>query len=220
MKMIQVIAAKHYLAMCSCVALSFVGGCSGKSTWIEPPEIKAEKSAAKAMEMYDGDSNGLLDAEELKKAPGLRAAMKTLDQDGDQQVSESEIADRIRSWQKYKAGLTSILCDVTLDGQPLDGATVTFEPESFLGDDIKTAIGTTTLYGRVSPSIPKENRPSPDTPSGLQLGLYRVRVSKKTSGGEERIPAKYNSETILGQQVAADDPAVINRGIRFKLNSR
>ncbi len=194
-------------------------GCSGQSTWIDPPQIDADVSAQKAMELYDVDGNGNLDATELAKAPGLNAAIKTLDTNSDDQVSKNEIADRIRSWQENNAGLTSILCNVIMNGYPLEGATVTFEPESFLGDDMQTAVGTTTRHGVTSPSIPKENRPSPDTPSGLQLGFYRVRVSKILDG-KETIPEKYNLETGLGQQVAGDDPAVFNRRVIFHLKKR
>lgn len=200
------------------VAPAFAG-CGGESLWIEPPEISAKGSAEEAMKLYDTDGDGQLNASELEAAPGLRAAIKTLDTDGDAQVSQIEITDRILAWQKYKAGLTSIMCDVTLNGQPLEGATVTFIPESFLGDDIKTASGVTTRHGAVSPTIPKENRPTPEAPSGLQFGLYRVQISK-LKNGKETIPAKYNTETILGQQVATDDPAIAGRNLRFVLKSR
>ena len=80
-------------------------------------------------------------------------------------------------------------------------------------------MGTTTRFGIVFPAIPKENRPTPDMPSGLQLGFYRVRVSKQANG-KEMIPAKYNTETTLGQQVAPDDPALMGGDIPFRLNSR
>ncbi len=207
--------SNRYLFLC----LFALVGCGGNSTWIEPPEISADAAAEKAMELYDKNSDSFLDGEELEQVPGVRAAMRTVDKDGDSRASAEEIAERIRSWQANKAGLTSILCDLIMDGQPLAEAIVTFEPESFLGEDIKAATGKTTIHGKLSPSIPKENRPSPDSPSGLQLGFYRVRVSKVVNG-KETIPSKYNTETILGQQVAGDDPAVINRSIRFILKSR
>jgi len=38
---------------------------------------------------------------------------------------------------------------------------------------------------------------------GLYLGFYRVRVSKN-KGGKELIPAKYNTETELGAEIADD----------------
>lgn len=206
----------RYCAVVSATLLATLIGCGAPSNWIEPPAYDAEQSAAKAMELYDQNSDNSLDSEELQSVPGLQAALKTVDADGNGEVSEEEIANRIRSWQSHNAGLTSILCEVSMGGQPLQGATVTFEPESFLGDDIKTAVGETTRYGQVSPSIPKENRPTPETPSGLQLGFYRVRITRERNG-EETIPSKYNKETVFGQQVAPDDPAVISRSIHFQI---
>ena len=207
------------LAAVSCLfAIVLSAGCSSQSTWIEPPSVDAATSAAKAIELYDTDGDGKLNEAELEKAPGLKAAAKMVDLDNDGLVSESEISERILNWQATKAGLMSFPCTVTLNGQPLEGATVTFEPESFLGDSMQTAVTLTSPDGMGSPSIPKENRPSPQTPSGLQLGFYRVQVSKIVNG-KETIPAKYNTETILGQQATGDDPAVLGRRIRFDLKS-
>jgi hypothetical protein len=35
---------------------------------------------------------------------------------------------------------------------------------------------------------------------GLQCGLYKIKVSKAGTGGEE-LPAKYNAQTTLGREV-------------------
>ena len=102
--------------------------------------------------------------------------------------------------------------------QPLGGAQVTFEPESFLGDEIKPAIGTTNSVGDAAPSIRPEDRSDPKLPGGVHLGLYKVRISK-ADNGKETIPSKYNTETILGQEVAYDDPGVKSRNIQFALKS-
>jgi hypothetical protein len=198
--------------------VAFVG-CSGGPARILPPHIDADDSAERAMEMYDTDGDGLLSAAELEAVPGLKAAMETLDADKDGKASELEIAERIRFWQVSQGGVTSIRCRVTMDGKPLVGATVTFEPESFLGEAIQTAVGVTNFTGAAGPSIPKENRPIADMPPGIQLGTYRVRISKLVEG-EETVPAKYNAETTLGQQVSTDDPAIVGRRVIFKLQSR
>jgi hypothetical protein len=111
-----------------------------------------------------------------------------------------------------------VQCRITLDGQPLGGAKVTFEPESFLGDSIKTAVASTSMYGDAMPSISPEDRPDPKMPGGVHLGLYKVRISKMDNG-KETIPIRYNTETILGQEVSYDDPAIKNRNMRFTLTS-
>jgi hypothetical protein len=95
---------------------------------------------------------------------------------------------------------------------------VTFEPEAFLGDQIKKAVGVTTMYGDAMPTISPEDRPDPKMPGGVHLGLYKVRISKIVNG-KEAVPAHYNQETTLGQEVSYDDPAVMNRNMKFTLTS-
>jgi hypothetical protein len=111
-----------------------------------------------------------------------------------------------------------VKANFTLDGRPLSGAEVIFEPESFLGEDIKAAVGESTS-GLATVTVPKDQRPMKDTPPGLQPGLYRVRVSLKKAG-QETIPAKYNTETTLGQEIAPDDPAVAGQKVRFDLTTK
>jgi hypothetical protein len=129
------------------------------------------------------------------------------------------VAERVKAWQAMRTGLTSVRCHVTLDGQPLAGADVVFEPESFLGEEIKTARGKTNQYGDAAPTVPPEERPEPDLPGGVHFGLYRVRISK-TANGRELLPTRYNTETILGQEVSYDDPAMQNNNMAFALKSR
>jgi hypothetical protein len=52
---------------------------------------------------------------------------------------------------------------------------------------------------------------------GVYLGLYRVKVSKQV-GGRETIPARYNSQTELGCEVATDIGGI--GYIQFDLRSR
>jgi hypothetical protein len=171
------------------------------------------------MKDYDKDGDGFIAGSELEASPGIKAAMATIDTNKDGKVTADEIAARIEAWQATKIGIISVACLFTMDGQPLSGATVTFEPEPFLGDNFKAAVGETSAGGAVSPSIPKDQRPTLQTPPGLQVALYRIRVSKQ-SGGKETIPAKYNAETILGQQISPDDPAVASQKVRFALTSK
>ena len=114
--------------------------------------------------------------------------------------------------------MASVRCHLTLNGQPLTGAKVVFEPEPFLGDEIKTAFATSNMLGDVAPTIPPEDRPDPKLPGGVHFGLYKVRISKEVNG-KETLPERYNRETILGQEVAYDDPGMINNNISFALKS-
>lgn len=195
-----------------------LAGCSGGPAAISQPDFDPTQAGKLAMEEYDTDGDGYVAGEELKKAGSLNSSMATLDTDGDGRVSADEVAERVRAWQEMRTGLTGFNCGVTLNGKPLVGATVTFEPEPFLAEGMQTAVGTTNQYGSASLSIPKENRPSPDTPPGLPLGFYKVRISMEANGVEQ-LASRYNSETILGQQVAFDDPGMI-RGRTFELESK
>lgn len=194
-------------------------GCGSGPGRVKPPSISPSGAAAAAMETYDANQDGFIADAELDAAPSLKASMDTLDQDKDGKVSEQEIADRITSWQQGRTGVTVVRCYVTMDGQPLEDAEVTFEPEAFLGDEMRAATGVTAFDGAASPIIPKENRPSPDMPAGIQLGFFKIRVSKMVNG-KETIPAKYNAETTLGQQIAGDDPAILRHRIDVKLSRR
>ena len=191
-----------------------VAGCSRGPSRVMPPKISPSGAASAAMQKYDTNKDGFLDAKELEKAPALQSALKEIDTNSDGKISADEIAARITSWQDSKLGMTTLLTRISLDGQALEGATVTFVPEEFLGNDIQKAVGTTGKNGTTMMSIEH-----PQTPGlrGVQPGLYRVEVSKMV-GGKESIPAKYNTATTLGVEVAQGSPAM-NAGVKFDLKS-
>ena len=192
------------------------GGCSNQPAALPTPTYNPSGSAAKAMEMYDADGDGFVAGDELENAPGLKAALKNLDKDGDGKVSESEIVERVQKWKRTTIAAVRFDATVLLNGKPLEGASVTLEPEEFMGGVVQAAYGTTDIAGGFRPSIPKENRPSPSFRSGMQLGSYKVRVSKEMNG-KETIPSEYNSETILGQEVSLDDSAIQNKRVVYRL---
>jgi hypothetical protein len=155
---------------------------------------------------------------ELDAVPALKSGLPRFDTDGDKGISADEIAARVNAWKGMRTGLASVRCHITLDGQPLIGAEVTFEPELFLGEEVKTATGNTNQFGDVAPTVAKEDRPDPTLPGGIHFGLYKVRISKQANG-RELIPARYNKDTILGQEVAYDDPGILNNNLAYHLKS-
>jgi hypothetical protein len=193
--------------------------CSRGPTPITQPGIDASSAGSEAMKTYDADGDGKVAGEELEKAPSLKAALPRLDANKDRGVSAEEVAARIGTWKNTAAPMIILQCSVTLDGQPLRGAKVVFEPEPFLGSEIKAAYGTTNEYGDAGPAIAPEDRPEPNFPGGVYLGLYIVRITKDENG-KELIPAQYNTETTLGYEVAYDDPGVKGNKIEFALKSR
>ncbi len=175
-----------------------VGGCwdSGADR-IVPPGINAKAAGSAAMEQYDTNKDGKVAGGELDKAPSLKAAIDNLDTNGDGAVSAEEITARIEVWQDSRVGIFPIDCTVYYKGRPLPGATVTLEPEKFLGDAVKTSTGVSDENGTVILSV--ELDPSnPNIPPGVHPGLYLVRITKDGMD----IPAKYNIETIFGEEIA------------------
>lgn len=172
-----------------------------------------------AMEYYDTNGDGNVAGDELEKAPGLKAALPRLDTNGDGAVNADEVAARVGVWQDMGTGLMSFVFKVTLDGKPLETASVTFEPEAFLGDEIKPASCTTDFVGMGGATIPKDQRPDPTTPPGMHLGLYKVKISKVV-GGKETVPRKYNEDTILGQECAPDVSEIANNRVVYTLTSK
>jgi hypothetical protein len=165
-----------------------------------PPRLYPDKpdprAGERAIEFYDANKDGVLDGKELAGVPGLRAALKKVDTDHDGKVSAAEISARIQAWVDSKLGRMTLTCVVTHNGRPLTGATVRFVPEKFLGGDLKPAEGTTDAHGIARLMTAGAGQAT----RGVSPGFYRVEITK--SG--ENIPAKYNTLTQLGQEVATD----------------
>ncbi len=213
----RLLSSRHTTSLVfASLALATLASCNTGPARISQPYINASAAGSAAMDEYDTNGDGVVAGDELEKAPGLKAALGNLDKNGDGRVTAEEVAERVQAWQHQGTGLTNARCLVFMDGRPLAGAEVVFEPESFLGDSIEAAEGKVSSSGSVSPVIPKDKRPTPQTPPGLRLGLYKVRISKIV-GGKETVPARYNAQTTLGQEVSADDPAMNQDQIVFKL---
>lgn len=183
-----------------CLSMVVAIGCSGRPGRLLPPGIPAD-AAQEAVAKYDANGNGVIDGDELDKVPALKATLKRADKNADGQISADEISERIAAWQKSKLALTRSIVTVRRDDRPLAGATVKFVPEPFLGPSLKTATGTTDGSGMASMQISSD----PDE-RGVQLGYYRIEVSKPAADGKEQIPVRFNSETELGAEIIGDAP--------------
>lgn len=197
-------------------SLGMFCGCGGPSA---PPRPKVDPGSAAqaAMAQYDTNKDGKIDAKELEQSPPLVALLATVKQQdpthGDL-LTEEDIARRITAWVKDETTLMDGSTPVTFDGQPLEGATVTLEPESFLGPAYQqTYSGVTDKNGIAAVKGPLEKFP------GIYFGLYRVRISKKVDG-KEIIPEKYNEKTILGKEMARDAARERREFLRFDLSSQ
>ena len=156
------------------------------------PKYSAAAVAAEAMNEYDTNKDGKLDAKELERCPALKNALAELDKDGDKAISRQELEDCLEDFLKSKIAVMGVMCKVTRGGEPLVDAEVTFIPEKFHGGSINPGSGKTNGQGIT------ELRCQDQPVSGLSPGFYRVEVSLKDAGGTETIPAQYNTQTKLG----------------------
>jgi len=199
------------IALIAAAVLATNASCSRGPRRILPPSINASAAGAKAIEMFDKNKDGKLSGEELDKCPGLKSALSTVDP-SNQGVTAEAITARIRAWQDSKLGRTSLSCVVMHNGQPLGGAEIKLVPEKFLGDDMPVVSGKTGKSGMAMLSVPVSGKP--DDPPGVPPGFYRIEITKPGM----TIPAKYNTETTLGQEVAQDAKEIAQqRGIRVEL---
>jgi hypothetical protein len=184
-------------------------GCADRPPRTKQPMIDAVAAGKKAVETYDTDKNGTISPEEMKKSPGLEAARDVLDPAG-QGVKAPTITARIKIWQKNNVTRVPVTCTVLRNGKPLEGAEVKLVPESFLGPRLLTATGTTGRDGVTNLSVGVG--PGLSEAPGVPPGFYRVEVTKPGLD----LPAKYNSETALGVEVAYGTPAM-TEGLQLNL---
>lgn len=190
-----------YFAM-ALLCISAVG-CSRGPGRIKPPDIDPESSAAEAIKLYDADGNGSLSKGELGKCPGMLVSIAAYDANSDGSVSQEEIVNRITALRKHGVGLTRLSCDVSLNGRGLKDATIEFEPEPYLGEELKAASGVTNDRGRAQMFIDPEDLPQDQRDlKAVQYGTYKVRITHPSA----KLPAKYNTETTLGYESRPGDP--------------
>lgn len=185
----------------------FLVGCGGPGA-LEKPELNPIEAAQQAIAEADTNGDGALDREELSKYPSLLAAIKRYDANKDNSLSADEIEQELQNWVDRGAAIRSLSCFVTLKGKPLQGALVEFVPEAFLGAGIKPATGTTDKQGYAVMSLGQEHLP-PDLQSfrGMHLGMYRIQITHPT----KKIPAKYNTESVLGETVRPSTREIVLR---------
>jgi hypothetical protein len=189
--------------MCLLGSLALLVGCSHRASRVQPVDINASSASSQAMELYDKNADGALAGDELNAVPGIKKYLDKYDRDSDQRVTRDEIAARLSDWSSQKMALMGRSYVVTLDGRNLEGATITMVPEPYLGENVKQATGVTASNGLARMShadedLPKSanGRPIP----GVKGGTFKIQVTHPS----RKIPAKYNTATELGDEVAYD----------------
>ncbi len=197
------------------VLLGLLAGCTGKPSRIMPPTIDPVQAGKDAISEYDKNGNGRIDGAELDAVPGVKAALNKIDKNSDKQVSADEITERINAWKESKVGVMSLLCRVNFDGKPLEGATITFIPEKFLGTAVKPAKGTSGPGGAAMCTVDDPEFAAKRI-SGVQCSFYKVEITGPTN---RTLPSKYNTSTTLGEEVALD-ASWVQSGLVFELRSK
>jgi uncharacterized protein YceK len=176
------------------LALALAGTVAGCSKVVQSerprPTYDAQGIAQAALSSYDKNKNGQIDGAELDACPGLRAALPALDKNKDRSLSASEIKERVEYYAAL--GEVNLTITVNLDDRPLAGATITVEPEPFMGTSLKTATATTDKDGSAGLFLMDGG-----SFVSLPAGLYRIRVTKEGMN----IPARFNTQTTLGREV-------------------
>jgi hypothetical protein len=184
-----------------------LAGCNKRPARVDVPAFDPPGMTVTVFDKYDADRDGLLTNAELAAAPGIVAAYKSIDADGNGQVDRTEFEQHLAQYSVGRIGAQSLTCFVNLNGQPLSNAVVDFIPEEFLAGVIQPARAKTNRHGS-GPALPVEA----GGPIGISPGMYRVTISLK-NGEQETLPAQYNSESTLGHEVSNSSggaPAIFN----------
>jgi hypothetical protein len=180
-------------------------GCSNSPPAFESPDIDADEAAAAALELYDKNGDSQLDEAELAACPGVLAVLSEYDTSGDQRINSDEMSARIAAWAESPP-MMSLDCLVTLDGRPLAGATVAFDPEPYVADSLPAARGVTNLSGKAAIGIPADQLdPRHRGIVALNPGVYKIRVTHP----DIAIPAKFNEQTTFGREISMQTRPVL-----------
>jgi hypothetical protein len=209
--------ASHYPRSLAAWLMAFcllVLGCSGQPSRAYPPAYSSS-AGADAIAAYDANRDGSIHEAELDRVPALRSALGQVDADNNGRITAQEIDDRIKNWLSLKIAEMPVRCEVSLDGAPLADAQVVLEPEPFQGTKVHSAQGTTVEDGSGGISMSKEHLADSRYP-GVACGWYKIRVTSAS----RTIPARYNTETTLGCEVAMNAEWVNHGAVELKLQSQ
>ncbi len=168
------------------LAVGAAGGCGPG----RPPRVPAPALDPVAIVAAAGD---------LDKLPSIAAGRPVLDTDHDMRVSESELLAWFERVRRSKVALVSVSLRVRHKGRPLANADVRLVPERCMGGTISEASGKTDRGGMGMVAIPGSKFP------GVNCGLYRVQITGTGNDGQA-LPARYNSESVLGIAVGGGLP--------------
>jgi hypothetical protein len=181
------------------VTLLSQSGCLNEPKRIVPPSVDADAAGQEAMKLFDKNNDNKISGAEFDKVPSLLQALPTIKSTKEKGITAADVTARIKAWQLTKIGrIGGVFAMVTRNGKPLAGAEVKFVPEKFMGGNMPECKGTnpTGQDGGVEISEPV----NPGDPKGVPPGYYRVEITLPDGS----IPAKYNTQSIFGEEVCPD----------------
>jgi hypothetical protein len=193
------------------IVLSVAAGC--ESGIAHCPPLDPAVIAAQAIAALDTNKSGVLEGAEIVQAQGLRSGLSAIDADESGTITAAEIEQRLRRYGEFPVATLPLGCVVRVDGQPLAEGEVRLVPESFFGDSRQVVLGRSDEHGVV------DFRVEGSQAFGVPQGMYRIEVSKPDAAGNETLPARYNTQSQLGQEIAFDRRE-IEGALRLELSSR
>ncbi len=192
-------------------------GCSNRPKAVEIVDVNPAQAAAQAIENNDKDGDGKLSEVELRAIPGMLKWKQLYDLDSDGFVTQEEISQRLKKWQTDKIGFRSLSAHVKLDGRPLPNVHVVLTPESYLGEGIKGASGTTNERGFASLMVAAEDMPEAIKQRGIKVsgvypGTYKITVSHP----QRKLPSVDEKGLPLGDEIARD---TVDTSVEVSLSS-
>jgi hypothetical protein len=199
----------------SAIALALLAGCNSGPAALHPPKINPSKAARSAIAEFDRDGDDKLSKEEWGASPELSAVATQYDKSGDGTLDADELEGGFTAWQENSPGPRQVPFSVSLDNQPLAGATVRLVPAAFFSAEIKPVSSETGPGGGGLLTLAPEDMPkgAPNIEL-MQPGLYRIEVTHPS----RKIPAKYNTETTLGIEITSANPGP--RGVHWSLTTK
>jgi hypothetical protein len=197
----MIIRPIHFsLTALAAVLLLTQSGCLSEPSRIVPPSIDADAAGQEAIKLYDFNHDGKISGAEFVKVPSLLKGLPNFTPPSTKEkgITAADITARIKAWQATRTGrMGGVVCKITRNGKPLAGANVKFVPEKFLGGNMPECSGTTGPDGSAQISVPISG---PGDNPGVPPGYYRVEITMSDGS----IPAKYNTQTIFGEEIYPD----------------
>jgi len=176
---------RYILPACALIA----GGCA-KSAVSQLRTGTPAEAAAKVLELYDSNKDGKLAPDELKASPALAAGVSKIDKNRDGSIDAAEMQARFERHDQM-ADLVAFDVEVSANRRPLEGATVTFIPEPFMGEGKQSYVGVTSSTGAANLEGQQLELPA------LPTGYYTVHIVHPPS----------QTDVKRGTEVADDTPS-------------